>query len=87
MTTLKFKFEAVLFKGLCVFAVFSTRNLKLLHLSLKPEMTSKMVVIVLKGTNGRQKTYEVSPVYIFFYSGFMCQTTIIFGITKDGSLY
>ena len=42
---------------------------------------------VLKGTNGRQKTYEISHVYSIFYSGFMCQTAVIFGITKDGSLY
>ena len=41
----------------------------------------------LKGTNGRQKTYEISHVYSIFYSGFMCQTTVSFGITKDGSLY
>ena len=41
----------------------------------------------VKGTNGRQKTYEISHVYSIFYSGFMCQTTVIFGITKDGSLY
>ena len=40
----------------------------------------------LKGTNGRQKTYEIFHVYCIFYSGFMCQTTLIFGITKDGSL-
>ena len=40
----------------------------------------------LKGTNGRQKTYEIFHVYCIFYSGFMCQTTVIFGITKDGSL-
>ena len=40
----------------------------------------------IKGTNGRQKTYEIFHVYYIFYSGFMCQTTIIFGITKDGSL-
>ena len=40
-----------------------------------------------KGTNGRQKTYEISHVYSIFYSGFMCETTVIFGITKDGSLY
>ena len=40
----------------------------------------------LKGTNGRQKTYEIFHVYCFFYSGFMCQTTVIFEITKDGSL-
>ena len=39
-----------------------------------------------KGTNGRQKTYEIFHVYIIFYSGFMCQTTVIFEITKDGSL-
>ena len=39
-----------------------------------------------KGTNGRQKTYEVFHVYCIFYSGFMSQTTVIFGITKDGSL-
>ena len=41
----------------------------------------------LKGTNGRQKTYEISHVYSIFYSGFMCPTTVIFGITKDGILY
>ena len=40
----------------------------------------------LKGTNGRQKTYEVFHVYCIFYSGFMSQTTVIFGITKDESL-
>ena len=44
-------------------------------------------IYILKGTNGRQKTYEISHVYSIFYSGFMCQTTVIFGITKDGSLY
>ena len=41
---------------------------------------------MFKGTNGRQKTYEICHVYCIFYSGFMCQTTVIFGITKDGSL-
>ena len=40
----------------------------------------------IKGTNGRQKTYEIFHVHCIFYSGFMCQTTVIFGITKDGSL-
>ena len=40
----------------------------------------------VKGTNGRQKTYEIFHVYCIFYSGFRCQTTVIFGITKDGSL-
>ena len=40
----------------------------------------------VKGTNGRQKTYEIFYVYCIFYSGFMCQTTVIFGITKNGSL-
>ena len=39
-----------------------------------------------KGTNGRQKTHDIFHVYCIFYSGFMCQTTVIFGITKDGSL-
>ena len=39
-----------------------------------------------KGTNGRQKAYEIFHVYCIFYSGFMCQTTVIIGITKDGSL-
>ena len=42
--------------------------------------------VCVKGTNGRQKTYEIFHVYCIFYSGFMCQTTVIFGITKDGSL-
>ena len=41
---------------------------------------------LVKGTNGRQKTYEILHVYCIFYSGFRCQTTVIFGITKDGSL-
>ena len=41
---------------------------------------------VIKGTNGRQKIYEIFHFYCIFYSGFMCQTTVIFGITKDGSL-
>ena len=41
---------------------------------------------IVKGTNGRQKTYMIFHVYCIFYSGFMCQTTVIFGITKDGSL-
>ena len=44
------------------------------------------VMNVFKGTNGRQKTYEIFHVYCIFYSGFRCQTTVIFGITKDGSL-
>ena len=43
-------------------------------------------VRTLKGTNGRQKTSEIFHVYCIFYSGFRCQTTVIFGITKDGSL-
>ena len=42
--------------------------------------------IYIKGTNGRQKTYEIFHVYCIFYSGFICQATVIFGITKDGSL-
>ena len=42
--------------------------------------------IILKGTNGRQKTYEIFHVYCTFYSSFRCQTTVIFGITKDESL-
>ena len=45
-----------------------------------------MVLCELKGTNGRQKTNEIFHVYCIFYSGFMCQTTVIFGITKDGFL-
>ena len=44
------------------------------------------VYVKVKGTNGRQKTYEIFHVYSIFYSGFMCQTTVNFGITKDGSL-
>ena len=42
-------------------------------------------VDLVKGTNVRQKTYEIFHVYSIFYSAFMCQTTVIFGITKDGS--
>ena len=40
----------------------------------------------IKGTNGRQTTYEIFHVYCIFYSFFTCQTTVIFGITKEGSL-
>ena len=43
-------------------------------------------LVQFKGTNGRQKTYVIFHVYCIFYSGFICQTTVIFGITKDGSL-
>ena len=43
-------------------------------------------ILFIKGTNGPQKIYEIFHVYSIFYSGFMCQTTVIFGITKDGSL-
>ena len=42
--------------------------------------------IWVKGTNGRQKTYEIFHVYCIFYAGFICQTTVIFGITNEGSL-
>ena len=42
--------------------------------------------VCFKGTNSRQKTYEIFHVYRIFYSGFMRQTTVIFGITEDGSL-
>ena len=42
--------------------------------------------MAVKGTNGRQKTYEIFHVYCIFYSGFMRQTTVIFGTTKDGRL-
>ena len=43
-------------------------------------------ILHFKGTNSRQKSYEIFHVCCIFYSGFMCQTTVIFGITKDGSL-
>ena len=46
----------------------------------------KRDIYVIKGTNSRQKTYEIFHVYCIFYSGFMCQSIVIFGITKDGSL-
>ena len=45
-----------------------------------------MIDQFIKGTDGRQKAYEIFHVYCIFYSGFMCQTTVIFWITKDGSL-
>ena len=45
-----------------------------------------MGISTFKGTDGRQKTYDIFHVYCIFYSGFRCQTTVIFGITKDGSL-
>ena len=39
-------------------------------------------ICMLKGTNGRQKTYEIFHVYCILDSGFMCQTTVIFGINE-----
>ena len=36
--------------------------------------------------NGHQKAYKIFHVYCILYSCFMCQTTVIFGIAKDGSL-
>ena len=49
-------------------------------------LNSSLLRFKLKGTNGRQKTHEIFHGNCIFYSGFMCQTTVIFGITKDGSL-
>ena len=58
-----------------------------LSLHIPKIYTFKLFEISLfKGTNGRHKTYEIFHVYCIFYSGFMCQTTVIFGIAKDGSL-
>ena len=48
--------------------------------------TCRKRIVTFKGTNGRQKTCEIFHVYWIFYSGFMCQTTVIFEITKDESL-
>ena len=47
---------------------------------------SERLATTALGTNGRQKTCEIFYVYYIFDSGFMCQTTVIFGIRKDGSL-
>ena len=53
---------------------------------LEPAGLSMAFDFNIKGTNGRQKTYGIFHVHCIFYSGFMCQTTVILGITKDGSL-
>ena len=50
-------------------------------------LESLNIPVIFKGTNGRQKTYEISLTYSIFYYGFISQTIVIFGITKDGSLY
>ena len=43
------------------------------------KLTKRELLFSLKGTNGRQETYyEFFYVYCIFYSGFMCQTTVIF---------
>ena len=42
--------------------------------------------LAFKGTNGRQKTYEVFHVHCIFYSGFMSQTTVTLGIRKMEAL-
>ena len=47
---------------------------------------SRIPKVQFKGTNSHQKTCEIFHVYCIFYSGFMCQTTVIFGIMKDESL-
>ena len=48
----------------------------------KQNKTEQNKKISIKGTNGRQKTYEVFHVLFWFHES----TTVIFGITKDGSL-
>ena len=55
-----------------------------MHLAWEPAFQNSLSPV--KGTNGRQKTYEIFHVYCIFYFGFMSQTTVIFGIMKDGSL-
>ena len=43
-------------------------------------------VVTLRVRTVAKKTYEIFHVYCICNSGLMCQTTVIFGITKDGSL-
>ena len=64
---------------------FSVRR-SILWSNIPPSIRVSTTVCGFKGTNGRQKTYEIFHLYCIFYSGFMCQTTVIFGITKDWSL-
>ena len=72
----------------CSIVAFILHSLFLFEeLTILPHQESSSRSSTFKGTNGRQKTYEISHVYSIFYSGFMCQTTVIFEITKDGSLY
>ena len=50
------------------------------------EWKKTKVTPILRVRTVAKKTYEIFHVYCIFYSGFICQTTVIFGITKDGSL-
>ena len=58
------------------FEIFVFESLRMTHITMNR----------IKGTNGRQKTCEIFHVHCIFYSGFMCQIAVIFGITKDESL-
>ena len=70
----------------CIFVYSLACGLWSVDCSWYINQTNKFTLNRLKGTNGRQKSYEIFHVCCIFYSGFMCQTTVIFGITKDGSL-
>ena len=65
---------------------FSSSRRLVMSLTTRAVIDELYHVCQFKGTNGRQKTYDIFHVYCIFYSGFMCQATVIFGITKDGSL-
>ena len=54
---------------------FSTKLPQISHIHKNHNFLS--IIGTFKGTNGRQKTYEIFYVYCIFYSGFMCQTTVI----------
>ena len=75
-----------LFCFVCLFVFFLFFCLFVWNMLFSLFLTQNNHQLKFKGTNSRQKTYEIFHVYCIFYSGFMCETTVIFGITKDGGL-
>ena len=82
------KLSSIIYNCTCVGIVGACLEISITCTSFQYHMYTMWVSHVqhFKGTNGRKKTYEIFNVYCIFYSGFMCQTIVIFGITKDESL-
>ena len=73
-----FKKECILCSIICCQNALSAGPVMLSNVACEYWNFAWKQCMCFKGTNGRQKTYEISHVYSIFYSGFMCQTTVFF---------